>query len=300
MFKRISLLSLISILIIATFTICLRLFGLDLYVINAGLNYSGLLVFSIVWGMGGAFLSLSISKWTAKTFMGVQLVSLQGPHAKLVQTVYRLSRRAGLTTMPEVGIYQSNHLNAFATGPSKSNSLIAVSSGLVLRMNEDELEGVLAHEVSHIANGDMVTMTLIQGVLNAFVIFISRVIASIIDREQKKNNKNAQGLSHLAYFFIVIILEILFGLLASIIVNWFSRKREFTADRGACDLASRQKMIQALECLDKNYPELESEKFDHNKSSFKAFQISSKNQFNFLFSTHPPLNERIAALNKLN
>jgi heat shock protein HtpX len=300
MFERFSLLSLISILIIVTFTICFKLFGLDLYFINTGLNYSGLLIFSIVWGMGGAFFSLYISKWTAKTFMGVQLVSIQGPHANLVQMVYRLSRRAGLTTMPEVGIYQSNHLNAFATGPSRSNSLIAVSSGLILRMNNDELEGVLAHEVSHIANGDMVTMTLIQGVLNAFVIFISRVIASLLDRELKKNNKNAQGLSRIAYFIVVILLEILFGFLASLMVNWFSRKREFTADRGACDLASKQKMIQALECLDKNYPELESENFDHHKNSFKAFQISSKNQFNFLFSTHPPLNERIAALNKLN
>jgi heat shock protein HtpX len=299
MLKRIFLFGVVNILVILTVTIILNIFGVGHYVTNTGLNYSGLFFFCFVWGMAGSLISLMLSKWMAKFMMGVQLVTENGPHQKLVETVHRLSRRAGLTEMPEVGIYQSNDLNAFATGPSRNNSLVAISTGLLGHMNEDEIEGVLAHEVGHIANGDMVTLALIQGVLNAFVMFFARVVAYLIDQYMRENDRDGKGLGPMVQYFLIIVLQIVFGIFASIIVSWFSRLREYRADEMSAKLSSKDKMISALNALARFYPKLSENEEQNPNQSFKAMQISSKGSFLELFSTHPKLEDRIKALQKL-
>jgi heat shock protein HtpX len=270
--------------------------GIGSLFLSGGANYFGLFFMCLVWGMLGSFISLSMSKWMAKTFMGVQLITLDGPHRNLVETVHRLSRRAGLTEMPEVGIYQGEELNAFATGPSRNNSLVAVSTGLLRNMNDDEVEGVLAHEVAHIANGDMVTLALIQGVLNAFVMFFARIVTMIIDQQMRDNDKNGEGLGFLAYHLVYMLLQAVFGIFASMVVAWFSRYREFRADYGGADLAGKNKMIAALSALERFYPQLENAEVDDKKQNFQAMQISSKNRFLQLLSSHPPLKDRIQSL----
>ncbi len=232
----------------------------------------------------------------AKWFMGVQLVTLDGPHRDIVEKVHRLARRAGLTTMPDVGIFQSEDVNAFATGPSKNNSLVAVSSGLLARMNDQEVEGVLAHEVAHIANGDMVTMALVQGVVNAFVMFISRIVAFAISQAMRNDEDDAPA-NPWINSLIVFALDILFGILAAPIVAWFSRYREFRADKGGAELAGREKMIAALESLQRAYPQLEHSTNEANPN-FRSMQISSKSNMMKLFASHPPLDVRIAALRR--
>lgn len=296
--KRILLFSAVNILIVLSITIILTILKLD----QMGPGLFGLLIFCLFWGSLGSFISLLLSKWMAKKMMGIQIVTAMGPHSDLVNMVHRLSRRAGLTEMPEVGIYQSSELNAFATGPSKDNSLVAVSSGLLLKMNADELEGVIAHEVSHIANGDMVTMSLLQGIMNAFVMFFARVVAMIIDQQMRDNDRNGRGLGYVAHYFIVMILQMIFGIFASIVINWFSRYREFRADEGGAKLASKEKMIAALKCLerhfnDKNENQVREVEFEDN--TIRALQISGKEGLMLLFSTHPPLDQRIEALSKL-
>lgn len=291
--KRIGLFLLTNILVIAAVTIIMQLTGVEGYLTAQGIDYKSLLIICLVWGMVGSFISLMISKWMAKTVYGVEIVTANGPHGALVRKVHEFARRAGLTKMPEVGVYGSPEVNAFATGPSRNNSLVAVSTGLLERMNEEEAEGVLAHEVAHIANGDMVTMALIQGVVNAFVMFLARVVAFAIDQATRRNSDSGQGVGMFAHFIIVYILQIVFGTMAAPVVMGFSRWREYRADHGASKLAGKEKMIAALEALKRNYPIQEKVKEEPAMASLK---ISSKQSWAEIFSSHPTLDKRIAAL----
>jgi heat shock protein HtpX len=297
--KRIFLFLAVNIMVVATISLLMTVLGIGRYITAAGLQYGPLLAFCFIWGMVGSFISLAISKWMAKWSMGVQLVTLEGPHRGLVETVHRLARRAGLTEMPEVGIYQDSVLNAFATGPSRNNSLVAVSSGLLATMDNEEIEGVLAHEIAHIANGDMVTMALVQGVVNAFVMFFSRVVAFFIAQAMRGDNDRDERPSPFVQMALVFVLDIVFGLLAAPIVCWFSSFREYRADKGGADLAGKTKMIAALHALSRAYPQLEAAT-NEVEPNFRSMQISSKDGFMRLMSTHPPLTERIAILEKMS
>lgn len=295
--KRFFLFFGINILIVATLSIVLSLLGIGSYIEQGRLNLVSLSIFCLIWGMGGAFISLALSKWMAKKMMGIQIITPHqaGPYLHILESVHRFSRQAGLSRMPEVGIYESDEVNAFATGPSKKNSLVAVSTGLMRKMNKDEVDGVLAHEVAHIANGDMVTMTLIQGIMNAFVMFLARIVAWGISSAMSKNSdgeESQSSFSPMLNMIIVFVLEIIFGIVASIAISWFSRQREFRADRGGAKLAGKDRMIAALESLKKTYDSL----IPQAESSLKTMQISSKNSWFQLFSTHPSLNDRIQAL----
>ncbi len=246
----------------------------------------GLLVFAAIFGFGGSFISLAISKWMAKRSTGAVVIEQprNATEQWLMATVARQAKAAGIG-MPEVAIYDSPEMNAFATGMNRNDALVAVSSGLLRNMREDEVEAVLAHEVSHIANGDMVTLTLIQGVVNTFVIFLARLIAGMLNN----NGNNNQG-GGLAYFATVIVLEMVFGILASIIVMWFSRQREYRADAGAARLeGGPNKMIAALERLKHNHE-------SRLEGSMMAFGIAGGTAKSELFLSHPPLEKRIAAL----
>lgn len=255
-------------------------------------SIGGILVMALVFGFGGSFISLAMSKWMAKRSTGAVIIE-QPQNATehwLVNTVRRQAQQAGIG-MPEVAIYDSPEMNAFATGMNRNNALVAVSTGLLHNMSEQEVEAVLAHEVSHVANGDMVTMTLIQGVVNTFVIFLARVIGGFIDNMLRSNDDEeapAEG-GGLAYFAIVFVLEMIFGVLASIIVMWFSRQREYRADEGAARLVGPGPMIAALERL----------KYNHEsqlQGNMMAFGIASKPASSELFLSHPPLDKRIEAL----
>lgn len=288
--KRIILFVVTNILILAMLSIVVQLFGIQPYLGRYGINFTGLLIFSAVLGFGGALISLAISKWMAKMAYGVQILPPEGglgPNERwLVDTVHDLSRRAGLTKMPDVGVYASNEVNAFATGPSRSNSLVAVSSGLLGSMNRDEVEGVLAHEVAHIANGDMVTMTLLQGVINTFVIFLSRVAAFAVSRLVREE------LGAVVQFVLILVFQIVFSILGSLVVMWFSRYREFRADAGAASLAGSHKMVAALERLRDQV-----QMVDHSQPALQTMRISGGVPgWMKLFSSHPPIEERIAAL----
>jgi heat shock protein HtpX len=286
MAKRIFLFILTNIAVILTLSIVAAILGVGSGIGPEGLNLQTLAVFCLFWGMGGAFISLQMSRWIAKRATGVQLVDgHSGNHQAdwLYETVARLTRQANLP-MPEVGLYDSPEVNAFATGPSKSRSLVAVSTGLLRLMRQDEIEGVLAHEVSHIANGDMVTMTLLQGVMNAFVMFFARVIAYALTRSGDSRNNNG------SYYLIVIVLQVVLGILGALVVNWFSRYREFRADHGGATLAGRERMIGALRRLAANH-EVETQ-----HQALATMKINGGRSWAALFSTHPPLEERIAAL----
>jgi heat shock protein HtpX len=273
--------------------------GIGNYLTSSGINYNSLMIFCLMWGIGGSLISLLISKQLAKWSMGVRIITnVDTEHRKIVEMVHRLASKAGLPQMPEVGIYESDDLNAFATGPSKSNSLIAISTGLRYKMNEDEIEGVLAHEVAHIANGDMVTMALVQGVVNAFVMFLSRIMAFSISQAMRKDDDDSP-VSPLVNGVITFALDIVLGLLALPLVAWFSRYREFRADRGGADLAGTPKMIAALEMLKSTYSESEDVQAETSQA-FRAMQISSRSRMIKLFSTHPPLEERVMALKNGN
>ncbi len=266
-----------------------KLTGLDIYAASRGTDLGSLLIFAAIIGFAGSFISLAISKWMAKRSTGAQVIVQPRNQDEqwLLDTVRRQAQAAGIG-MPEVAIYDAPEINAFATGMSRNNALVAVSTGLMRSMTRDEAEAVLAHEVSHVANGDMVTMALIQGVLNTFVIFLSRVIGRLIDQAVFKSDRPGIG-----YYAIVFVLEIVLGILASIIAMWFSRWREFRADSGGANLAGRQKMIAALERLKNQGPaDLPSE--------VKAFGISGAvaQGLKKLFMTHPPLSERIEALRR--
>ncbi len=251
-------------------------------------SLGGILVISTVFGFGGSFISLFMSKWMAKKSTGAHVIEQPRSETEqwLVSTVAAQAKKAGIA-MPEVAIYDSPEMNAFATGPSKNNSLVAVSTGLLHNMNQDQAEAVLAHEVSHIANGDMVTLTLIQGVVNTFVIFMAKVLAGIVDNFL--NSDEEEGGSSWTYFLFDMIFQVLFGVLASVIVAYYSRKREFYADAGAAKLVGADKMRSALERLKQNHP-------SQLEGSMMAFGIASGKGVAELFSSHPPLDERINAL----
>jgi heat shock protein HtpX len=289
MAKRIVLFLVTNLLVVLTLSVVLSVLGVGRYYGPGGLDIRALAVFCLVWGMGGAFISLQLSRWMAKRATGMQLVDGQtarGEAAWLYQTVERLTRQAELP-MPEVGIYDSPEVNAFATGPSKSRSLVAVSTGLLRGMRQNEVEGVLAHEVAHIANGDMVTMTLVQGVMNAFVMFLARVIASFL-RGSSRDNNGGYAMNYL----VVIVLEIGLGILGSMVTAWFSRQREFRADYGGATLAGRGNMLAALQRLAAN-----QKLIDPRHEALATMKISgAPKNYMMLFSTHPPLEQRIAAL----
>jgi len=294
--KRIFYFSLVNILVITSLTIVANIVN----TFFLGGKYppgtiGNLMIFSLIWGSGGAFISLMMSKWMAKRAMGVQVIDPQtvnGNERALLDVVYHLARTAGLPAMPEVGVYPSPEVNAFATGPSKRNSLVAVSSGLVQTMDRAQLEGVLGHEIAHIANGDMVTMTLLQGVINAFVIFFSRIIAGAV-AGGRGNRRNSGGLE----FLLIIVLQIVFGLLGNVAIAAFSRGREFRADQGGARYAGREKMISALEALNRKFQSAQHPVED----KFASFKISSQDSRGFmaLLRTHPPLEERIARLRSM-
>ncbi len=281
--KRILLFILTNILVMVTVSVIINLLGVGHYINQYGLNWMALAIFCGVWGMAGAFISLAMSRFIAKHDMGVQVIDPNSGH-QLVMMVAGLVQKAGIP-MPEVGIYESPEINAFATGPSKSRSLVAVSTGLLNRMNRDELEGVLAHEISHIANGDMITMTLIAGVVNAFAMFLSRVISYFVSLSVKED------VAYLVRFALTIVLDICFSILGSIVVASFSRAREFRADHGGAMLAGKERMIAALENLKRNF-----EPLDARAASMDTLKISGKGGFLALFSTHPALDKRIEAL----
>ncbi|MEO1766306.1 protease HtpX [Thiobacter aerophilum] len=289
--KRILLFLATNLAIVVMLSITLRILGVEPYLTAQGLDLQALLVFAAVFGFGGAFLSLLLSKWSAKMAVGARVIDQPRSEAEqwLVETVRRQARQAGIG-MPEVAIYDSPEVNAFATGWNKNNALVAVSTGLLQSMTRDEAEAVLGHEVSHIANGDMVTLALIQGVVNTFVMFLSRVIGHTVDRVIFKNEEGHGP----AFFVTMIIAELILGLIASLIVMWFSRQREFRADRGGAQLAGRQKMIAALERLARVHTAPLPDKM-------AAFGIAGSigHGLKRLFMTHPPLEERIAALRAL-
>ena len=286
--KRVFLLIVTNFAILAVLSVTMQLLGIDSALTNeTGLNLQGLLVFAAMFGFGGAFISLFISKWMAKRSTGAHVIEVPANTTErwLVDTVRRQAERAGIG-MPEVAIYDAPDVNAFATGWNRNNALVAVSTGLLNNMSQDEAEAVLGHEISHVANGDMVTLTLIQGVVNTFVIFISRVIGYIVDRVLLKNEKG-EGMG---FFIATMAAEVVLGVLASMVVAWFSRHREFRADAGGASLAGREKMIAALERLKGNQEQTAL------PAQMSALGISGGGAMMKLFMSHPPLDERIAAL----
>lgn len=292
MFKRISLLMITNILVIATLSILVHVLGLDKFLDRNGVQWSTLAVFCAFWGFGGAFISLAISRIMAKFSMGVKVVDPREPgqYADLVDMVHRMAQKAGLPAMPEVGVYDSPEVNAFATGPSKSRSLVAVSTGLLRRMDRDAIEGVIGHEIAHVANGDMVTMTLVQGVVNAFVMFLARAIAIVISQAGRKDGEGSNGMSYM----LVFVLEMAFSFLGMFVVTWFSRYREFRADAGGARVAGKEKMIGALAALSRLHPI--NAQVEGNAAVATLKISSNRGGFMALLSTHPPLEERIARL----
>jgi len=292
--KRVVLFVTVNILILATVSIVLNLLGVQPYLDARGIRYESLLIFCAVWGFGGAFVSLALSRIMAKWMMGVKVISDQETDPalrSLMNRVHELARKADLKAMPEVGVYEADDLNAFATGPTQSRSLVAVSTGLLRSMNRAEVDGVLAHEVAHIANGDMVTMTLVQGVVNTFVMFLARVASFFASQFVAEERRS------LVQFIVTIGLEIVLGILGMIVVGAYSRAREFRADAGAARLSSRENMIAALKCLrDHQFLSPSSDP----QPSLATMKISGKKGGGLfrLFSTHPDLSERILRLER--
>ena len=290
--KRVFLFLATNMAIVLVLSVTMRLLGVEPYLNANGLNLTSLLIFAAVMGFGGSFISLAISKWSVKRSLGVHV--LENPASPterwLVDTVRKYADQSGIR-MPEVGVYDSPEVNAFATGMTRNSSLIAVSTGLLRQLTREEAEAVLGHEVAHAANGDMVTLALIQGVVNTFVMFLSRVIGHLVDRVVFKTERG-QGP---AFFVTMIVAELVLGVLASIIVMWFSRRREFIADTGGANLAGRRNMIAALERLGGLHPQPLPDKM-------AAFGIAGGvgSGLKRLFMTHPPLEERIAALKAAN
>lgn len=286
--KRILLFLATNLAILLVLSLSMRVLGVEPWLNEQGLNLNALLIFAAVLGFGGSFISLALSKWMAKKAMGVRLIETPSNATEvwLVETIRRFAREAGIAT-PEIGIYDGPEANAFATGMNRNRSLVAVSSGLLGQMSRAEVEAVLGHEVSHVANGDMVTLALIQGVVNTFVLFLSRVIGHTVDRVVFRT-ENGQGP---AFWVTVIVADLVLGILASIIVMWFSRQREFRADAGGAGLAGRGAMIAALERLNSLHPQPLPDKL-------AAFGISGGRASGLkrLLMSHPPLTERIAKL----
>ncbi len=294
--KRVFLFLAVNVLVVATISIVLSALGVRPYLTARGLDLGSLAIFCLVWGFGGAFISLGLSRVMAKWGMGVKLIDPGTPDPsaqELVSTVHRLAQAAGLRTMPQVGIYDSDEVNAFATGPTKNRSLVAVSTGLLRRLRRDEVEGVLGHEIAHVANGDMVTMTLVQGVVNAFTMFLARVLAFFVAQLFRRDEEGG-GVSHLVYFIATLVFDIAFSILGSIVVAWFSRLREFRADAGGAQLAGRDRMVGALEALQRTYGIVDPA---DSQAAVQTLKISGhpRGLMKF-FSTHPPLETRIARL----
>ena len=287
-FKRIFLFVALNIAILTMISIIMALFNIRPYLSQYGINYLELLIFCLVWGMGGALISLFLSRKMAKWIMKVELVPAS--HT-LHKTVTRLAKNAKLKAVPEVGIFPSDQINAFATGPSQKRSLVAVSSGLLNKMDDDQIEAILGHEISHIANGDMVTMTLLQGVVNAFVMFLARVLAfALSSLGRGGDTRRSLGGS---YYLFVILFQLVFMVLGTMIICAYSRWREFRADKGGAKLSSRKAMISALERLKPQQKAIPA-------GSMQAFMINNpvKKSWTRLFSTHPPLEERINRLER--
>ncbi len=290
--KRVVLFLLTNLAVMVVLGVVVNVLGLNRFITQNGLNLPVLFGFALVFGMGGSFISLLMSKWIAKKSTGAEVIDQPRNAAEqwLVETVRRQASQAGIG-MPEVAIFRAPEPNAFATGASRNNALVAVSAGLLQSMDRDEIEAVLGHEISHVANGDMVTLTLIQGVVNTFVIFLARIIGYFVDRALAGSDGENRG-PGIGYWVSSMIAEIFLGILASIIVMWFSRQREFRADAGGASLAGRQKMIAALEKLQRVHEP------SHLPAEMSAFGIRGGGGLTRLFMTHPPLEERIAALRK--
>jgi heat shock protein HtpX len=291
--KRIVLFLATNLAVLLVLSTVVRLLGLERYLGATG-GMGGLLAFAAVFGFGGAFISLLMAKWMAKRSMGVQVITepRDATEQWLVSTVRAQAEQAGIG-MPEVGVFASPEPNAFATGANRNKALVAVSTGLLQKMDRGQVEAVLAHEVSHVANGDMITLTLIQGVVNTFVIFLARLIGNLVDRSTSREGEGSRGM---AYFATVIVAEIALGILASMIVMWFSRQREFRADAGGARLAGRGKMIAALEVLKR---QRDPEGLPQQMSAFGILGGRASG-LKRLFMSHPPLEERIAALQSAN
>ena len=292
-FKRFGYFILTNLLVMMTISIAFNLIvhflGADRYAGATGL----LAIWALVWGMGGSLISLMISKWTVKRMMGVQVINPQSANTQemeLIELVHKLASAAGLDKMPEVGIYEAPEINAFATGPSRNNALVAVSTGLLRSLNRDQIQGVLGHEIAHVANGDMVTLTLIQGVVNSFVLFFSRILAGIIANNIESRNREW------IRFGLSIAFDILFGILGSMVVCYFSRSREFRADAGGARYAGRQKMISALRALQTQFDRIPAD-----NSGAAVMKISSRSGGILgLLGTHPSLENRIARLEQMS
>ncbi len=296
MFKRIFLFLAVNILVLVTISVTLSLLGVGPYLNSYNIDYQALLAFCAVFGFGGAFISLALSRVMAKWMMGVKVISPDSPQSpaerELVATVHRLAKKANLPAMPQVGYYVSPEVNAFATGPTKSRALVAVSTGLLERMDSRAVEGVLGHEIAHISNGDMVTMTLLQGVVNTFVMFFARIAAWAVSQALAGRDRDDRAPSYFLQHVFVFVFEIAFSLLGAILVAYFSRRREFRADAGGASLSSKDQMIHALQSL-KGTTEL----VDQGHPALAAFKINGRPAgFAALFSTHPDLDVRIEAL----
>lgn len=290
--KRIVLFLATNLAVLLVLSVVAHLLGLDVWLAQRGSSLSGLLVWAALFGFGGAFISLALSKMQAKMFMGVQVIGPSSDPSEqwLLSVVENHARRVGVG-MPEVGIFDSPEPNAFATGANRNSALVAVSSGLLRQMNRTEIEAVLGHEMTHVANGDMVTLTLVQGVVNTFVLLLSRVVGNIIDRAVFRS-EDGRGFASVLVFYA---LQIVFGILATPIVMWFSRWREFRADRGGAELAGTGNMIAALEELKRVHEPLPAPQF----AAFGIADGSAAGPLARLFMSHPPLDERIAALRAL-
>lgn len=293
MAKRIILFITVNVLVVVTLSIVMQLLGIQPYLTAQGINYQSLAVFCLIWGMGGAFISLGLSRIMAKMMMGVKVIdpdAVSGEMGDLVRTVHRLAQSAGIEKMPEVGYYDSPEVNAFATGPTRNRALVAVSTGLLERLNRDQVEGVLGHEIAHVANGDMITMTLVQGIINAFVMFLARIAGFLISQRVKEESRRMVNM------LTVLVLEIALSILGTFVVAWFSRRREFRADSGGARLAGREKMLSALKALRRTVELAAVEE----KPSLATLKISGRtNGFMALLSTHPPMEARIAALERM-
>jgi heat shock protein HtpX len=297
--KRIFLFMAVNLLVMVTISVLLNVLGVRPYLTAYGIDYTQLAAFCLIWGMGGAFISLMLSRVMAKWMMGVQVIdpNISDPAlARLVQTIHNLARAAHLPAMPEVGIYDSPEVNAFATGPTKARALVAVSTGLLDRMGQDEIEGVLGHEITHVSNGDMVTMTLLQGVVNAFAMFLSRVIAFAIEQAMRGDRDDRdRGGSFAIRYLVQMVLEIVFMILGSMVVAAFSRWREYRADAGGARLAGRQNMINALERLRQTYELVDTSA----QPAVQTLKINGRGTgLMALFASHPPLGERIERLQR--
>lgn len=296
--KRILLFLATNIAILVVISIVFTLLDLEPYLHETGLDYPSLLLYSAVIGFSGSIISLFLSKFVAKQAFSIKIINHPADNAEiwLLHTVGELSKKVGVA-MPEVGVYSSSEPNAFATGWNRNSALVAVSSALLVTMDSDELEGVLAHELSHVANGDMVTLTLIQGVVNTFVVFFSRIAAVLMMQFFRRDQNGEARASNAIYYITSIVFQILFGVLASLIVMWFSRHREFRADAGSAHYAGREKMIRAL----KRLKELSNAPPDPRAPEFSPMKITDKpSVVAAWFSSHPPLQTRIDVLEKMN